>query len=62
MNAGNFAIGCAFIAIGAASFGLVTKASNEAEDETTEKYARLGGGLMMLAGIVFMVISLVGGS
>ena len=51
MNPAFFAIGCAFVAIGAASLGRAKKA----EDETARKNAKLSGMLMMLAGAMFMV-------
>jgi len=58
MNGAYIAIGGAFIAIGAS--GLVR--ARKAADETKAKNARLSGGLMILAGLIFAVTGWVAGS
>ena len=57
MNAAYIAIGCAFIAIGAAALGQGKKAA----DATKAKNAKLSGGLMMLAGAIFIATGVVAG-
>ena len=57
MNGAYIGIGAALIAIGAA----MGARSKKAADETQAKNAKLSGGLMMLAGVVFMATGVIAG-
>ena len=58
MNGAYIAIGCAFIAIGAASLA----AARNAEDEVKAKNSRTSGLLMMLAGAIFAATGALAGN
>jgi hypothetical protein len=58
MNGAYIAIGCAFIAIGAAS----AASGRKADDANKAKNAKISGMLMILAGAIFAVTGAVAGN